>query len=63
MSGAIYRAPTLFGISSHIREIIGKNAASVFPDAVEDESSRFLSVSNIALAAAICTSLRSFQPF
>ena len=44
-------------------DMIGKNAASVFPDAVVEERRRFLSVSNKTRAASICTGLSSFQPF
>ena len=61
-NGAIYKTPTVSGIFSQSNVIIGKNAASVLPDAVDDDRSRFLSVSNIALAAASCTARRSCQP-
>ena len=36
-----------------IIEIMGKNTASVFPDAVDEESTRSSSVSKITFAAAI----------
>ena len=39
-------------ISTTISDIIGKKAASVFPDAVDDERRRLFSVSKIALAAS-----------
>ena len=48
----MYNAPTELGGSSENNVIIGKNAASVLPEAVEAQSKTFLSVLNIASPAA-----------
>mgnify|MGYP003457496897 CR=1 FL=1 len=41
-----------YEVKKYISDIIGKNAASVFPDAVDEEIKRFLFVSKITLAAS-----------
>ena len=62
LRGPMYNAPTEVGGSSEKRVIIGKNAASVLPDAVEAQSSTFLSVLKIASPAATCIALKDSQP-
>ena len=54
-------APTDAGGSSQNSVSMGKNAASVLPDAVDAVRRTFSSVSNIASAAATCTDLRLCQ--
>ena len=61
-NGAMYKAPTLFGGSSSSSVRIGKNAASVFPDAVEAHRSTWSSVPKIASPAAFCTPRSACQP-
>ena len=52
-----------FGMSSDISVRIGKNAASVFPDAVEAQRSTLSSDPKIASPAATWMPRRLFQPF
>ena len=61
-SGAIYMTPTLAGGSSSSRVRMGKNAASVLPDAVDAVMRTLSSVPNMASPAASCTLLRACQP-
>ena len=56
-------APTLLGIFSVKRVRIGKNAASVLPEAVEAHSSTLQSVLNTASPAATCTARSDSQLF
>ncbi len=51
------------GGSSDIRVRMGKKAASVFPEAVEDVKRTLLSVLKTASAAAIWTPRRESQPW
>ncbi len=53
--------PTDAGISSENRVMMGKNAASVFPEAVEAVRSTFSSVLKIAWAAATWMARRFSQ--
>ena len=50
--GPMYIAPTVRGASSENSVSIGKNAASVLPDAVEADNNTFSSVLKIASPAA-----------
>ena len=55
--------PTLEGISSENRVMMGKNAASVLPEAVLAVSSTFSLVLNMASAAATWMERRLSHPF
>ena len=62
LSGAIYSTPTDLGGSSSSRLRIGKNAASVLPEAVDAVSRTLFSVLKIASPAAFWTARMLFQP-
>ena len=62
LRGAIYSTPTVWDGSSSSSVRMGKNAASVLPEAVEAVSRTFSSVPKIASPAAFCTARRLCQP-
>ena len=62
-SGAIYMTSTDFAGHSSIIEIMGKNAASVLPDAVDDDKIRSSSLSKMTFAASACIGRSVSHPF
>jgi len=62
-SGAIYKTATEPSTGCSERSVrIGKKAASVFPEAVEEARRRFSSLSKIACAAASWIERKLSQP-
>ena len=61
-NGATYRMPTEDEGFSSSSVSMGKNAASVLPEAVEAAKSTLSSVLKRASAAATCTARRQSQP-